>query len=565
MDFWHKPQKWIGVFLAILIILATNAPLLLQKTGAVLPDFRDDTDWENEQPDTQQVPDTDPYLLPPDNVSSPSTDYDWPDDDFDEPDNNYYTTPSTNNEYPSEEPAVDDTPSYTSAPVQQYVPPTAAPTAAPVQETAPEVTTAAAIPSAIEKYAAAQEYLTDTQIDNQNLFSTEKDQNAVHIAGGNVIINDSTITRKHDASTDGENSTHYGVGATVLATNGIGFISKSSLISEANAATGAFAYGSAKMYLSETSVSTALSNSHGLATAETGKLYAWNMEVNTQGDNSVPVYSGPGGGATVIDGGSYASAGLQSPVIMCASEVTLANAECTAEQSEAARVQGANTLTVYDTNLTGNQKINQDHSFQWTVLLYNPGTYNREDATNFYMKNGTITSKNGGMFFSTNTTSNIYLENVTLKPFKNSEFLIRCTGNSDPELWGAIGANGSVCNFTAVNQTLEGNVVWDAISELSLYVKDNSTLIGAFVKDSSDLRGSGFADLYIGPNCTWTVAGDSELSNLYNAGTIADTSGNPVTIKKTDGTVIAEGTSAYTIVVASYSNNANLSGAKKAP
>lgn len=76
--------------------------------------------------------------------------------------------------------------------------------------------------------------------------------------------------------------------------------------------------------------------------------------------------------------------------------------------------------------------------------------------------------------------------------------------------------------------------------------------------------GSGYSNVYISSDSSWTVTGDSTITNLYNAGTIKDANGNTVTIKGTDGTVYVNGTSAYTITVVSYSTSVDLSSASKA-
>ena len=73
--------------------------------------------------------------------------------------------------------------------------------------------------------------------------------------------------------------------------------------------------------------------------------------------------------------------------------------------------------------------------------------------------------------------------------------------------------------------------------------------------------GDGYCNVYISSDSSWTVTGDSTITNLYNVGTIKDADGNTVTIKGTDGTVYVNGTSAYTITVGSYSTSVDLSGA----
>ena len=137
------------------------------------------------------------------------------------------------------------------------------------------------------------------------------------------------------------------------------------------------------------------------------------------------------------------------------------------------------------------------------------------------------------------------------------------SGNSNQRGWGESGANGAECLFTAENQEMQGDVVWDSISQLDFYMTDGSTLTGAVTDDESNAGegGDGYCNLYIGEGCTWTVTGDSTLTSLSSNGTITDEDGNAVTVKGTDGTVYVEGESSYTVTVASYSDTADLSGA----
>ena len=110
---------------------------------------------------------------------------------------------------------------------------------------------------------------------------------------------------------------------------------------------------------------------------------------------------------------------------------------------------------------------------------------------------------------------------------------------------------------------MEGDVIWDSISQLDFYMTDGSTLTGTVVQDETDAGngGNGYCNVVIDKTSKWIVTGDSTLTSLSNAGTITDASGKTVTVKGTDGTVYVEGTSDYTITVDSYSTTANTSGA----
>ncbi|MDD6352470.1 MAG: hypothetical protein PUG16_08790 [Lachnospiraceae bacterium] len=174
-----------------------------------------------------------------------------------------------------------------------------------------------------------------------------------------------------------------------------------------------------------------------------------------------------------------------------------------------------------------------------------------------------VTAKNGGMFYTTNTQSTFVLDNVDITYADENDYFLKCTGNSNQRGWGQSGSNGANCTFTGISQEMEGNVIWDSISNLNFYMTEKSTLTGAFIDDESNAGngGSGTANLYIDSGSKWVVTADSTLTNLYNAGTIVDSNGNTVTIKGTDGTVYVQGTSSVTVTVSSYSTTADLSGA----
>ena len=97
---------------------------------------------------------------------------------------------------------------------------------------------------------------------------------------------------------------------------------------------------------------------------------------------------------------------------------------------------------------------------------------------------------------------------------------------------------------------MQGNVIWDSISQLDFTMK-SSTWTGAFVQDEDNAGdgSDGYANLVIDKDSTWIVTGDSVLTSLTNNGTIADADGKSVTILDTNGKILANGESGYTITV----------------
>ena len=143
-----------------------------------------------------------------------------------------------------------------------------------------------------------------------------------------------------------------------------------------------------------------------------------------------------------------------------------------------------------------------------------------------------------------------------------NEFFLQCTGNTNQRGWGQAGANGADCHFTGISQDMQGDVIWDSISDLDFYLTEGSSLTGAVVDDETYAGegGDGYCNVYVSADSTWTVTGDSTVSSLENEGTIVDSEGKTVTIQGTDGTVYVEGNSEYTITTGSYSDSADLSG-----
>ena len=422
--------------------------------------------------------------------------------------------------------------------------------------------------SGVDSYSAVKDYTEDAEAEKETFASAGKDENAVHISeGAKVVLDEAEISRKSEESTGGDNSSFYGVGAAVLDTDGTAYIKNSTIDTDAAGAAGIFAYGEGTVYASDTEITTKKDTSGGIHVAGGGTLYAWDMDIETEGESSAAVRSDRGGGTMVIDGGSYTSNGIGSPAVYSTADISINNAQLTANGSEAVCIEGMNTVRLFDSDLTGNMSDLEQNDCTWNVILYQSMSGDSEIGNStFEMTGGSVTAGNGGMFYTTNTESTITLSGVDIVNADDSEFFLRCTGNRNERGWGTAGENGADCLFTGIQQQMQGDAIWDSISKLDFYMTEGSTLEGAVVDDESNAGdgGDGYCNLYIGEDCTWTVTGDSTLSRLFNAGTIVDKNGATVTVKGTDGTVYQEGAGSCTITVDSYSEEADLSGAEKA-
>ena len=412
--------------------------------------------------------------------------------------------------------------------------------------------------SGVDSYEAVTTYSEDANVTGDTVSSTGTDENAILVdSGASVTISGSTITRDSDDSTGGDNSSFYGVGAAVLVTDGTVTVSDTEIDTDAAGGAGVFAYGSGVAYVSNCTINTVKNTSGGIHVAGGGTLYAENCVVNTEGESSAAIRSDRGGGTMVVNGGTYTSNGVGSPAVYCTADIEVSNATLTANGSEAVCIEGLNTLVLTDCDLTGNMSDDSQNDCTWTIIVYQSMSGDSEVGNGtFSMTGGSITTSNGGIFYTTNTECTIYLSDVTINYADDNDFFLRVTGNANQRGWGTTGSNGSQCTFTADDQDMEGLVVYDSISTLDFTMQNGSVLAGAFVDDESCAGngGDGYCNVVIDSTSTWIVTEDSVVTTLSCEGTIVDADGNTVSIVGTDGTVYVEGTSDLTVTVTSYSN-----------
>lgn len=156
------------------------------------------------------------------------------------------------------------------------------------------------------------------------------------------------------------------------------------------------------------------------------------------------------------------------------------------------------------------------------------------------MTGGSLTGNNGDMFYITNTHSIINLSNVDITNKDADAYLMRVTGNSAARGWGKAGANGAQVEFTASNQTLNGDIAVDTVSTLNMTLTDSSDFTGTINIIDNAQNGTAVdnnAVVTIDSDNTWTLTGDCTVTSLENNGTI---NFNGHTITLADGTVLSK-------------------------
>lgn len=385
---------------------------------------------------------------------------------------------------------------------------------------------------------------SDTTVTGETYTSTGDDENALRVDGASVTLDGITVDKSAGSSSNTEDGDFYGMNAALLATNGAEVtITNATINSSAQNGNGVFSYGEGTIVnIFDSTITTTADNSGGIQTTGGGTTNASNLTVETSGNSAAAIRSDRGGGTVNVDEGTYTSNGYNSPAVYSTADITVSNAALTANNSEALVIEGSNSITLNDCDVTGNMSDTEGTSSDenvHNVMIYQSMSGDAEVGTSsFSMTGGSLTAKNGDMFYITNTHSVISLSGVSITNEGEDANLMTITGNSASHGWGSAGSNGAQAEVTASDQVLEGNIVVDTISTLDLTLSDGSTFTGTINITDNEAGGTAVSDntvVTIDAGCTWTLTGDCTISFLTNNGTI---NFNGYTITLADGTVL---------------------------
>lgn len=384
----------------------------------------------------------------------------------------------------------------------------------------------------------------DGEVSGTTYTSDGDDENALRVTGATATLNGVTVNKSGGASSNPGNGDFYGTNAALLATDGATVtIQDATITSNAQGGNGVFSYGKGTtVNLSDSTITTQKDNSGGIQTTGGGTTNATNLTVETNGNSSAAIRSDRGGGTVNVEKGTYTSKGYNSPAVYSTANITVKNAALTAENSEALVVEGKNSITLENCDVSGSMSDSKGTSSSenvHNVMIYQSMSGDAETGTaNFSMTGGKLTSSNGDQFYVTNTDCNITLSGVTLVNKDKDGKLLRVTGNSASHGWGTAGKNGAQVTFTADAQTMEGDMEVDSISTLDLTLKNNSTFTGTIqIVDNADggTAVENNAVVTIEKGSKWVLTGDCTITSLTNNGTI-DFNGHTITLA--DGTVL---------------------------
>jgi hypothetical protein len=376
-------------------------------------------------------------------------------------------------------------------------------------------------------YSGATELKATATETGKTYQSIKTDENALLVSTKEAVTIAQPTINKTGSSNSGDNCSFYGVNAALLVKGGSTTTIKGGTItSDADGANGVFSYGGnggrnggqgdgTTVIIEDTKITTTGGGSGGIMTTGGGVMKAKNLTINTSGRSSAPIRTDRGGGVVTVDGGSYTSNGLGSPVIYSTADVTVSNATLTSNMSEGVCIEGKNSITLNNCQMTvSNTQRNGHAQFLDAIMIYQSFSGDADSGnSHFTMNGGSLTNKQGHLFHVTNTNAIISLNNVKLVNEDPATVLLSVCAD------GWQGASNKA-TINASHQQLEGTILVGSDSELTLNLTDGSTFNGSINGNITNAEGSsvstetGTVNISLGDDCTWTLTADTYITSL---------------------------------------------------
>ncbi|WP_407393605.1 hypothetical protein [Methanobrevibacter sp.] len=383
--------------------------------------------------------------------------------------------------------------------------------------------------------------------------------------GGSLKLTDSILNKTGDTATSGDDADFYGVNSAVLVnTNGTLDISNVEINTDSKGSNGIFVTnaeasgdssqggegsqppempsgevpgqgggdqpgqttieGTTEANIKNVKITTHSDKSRGLDATYNGVINAENVIINTDGQSCAALATDRGEGqvhvkSSEINTGVSKESGRGSPLIYSTGNITLENSKGTAYVSQIACIEGKNSIEISGCDLKGygggNRQDGDTYVDLGGVFIYQSMSGDADVGTSHFKATNSKLSipsdspeySQAPMFHVTNTACVIDLVNTELS--FGSNILLEVSSQNQ---WGNVGSNGGTAELNTNNENIEGNVIVDSISSLT-WNMENTQFKGA-------INSTGNTTVNVAGGSTWTLTGDSTLSNLTVSGNI---------------------------------------------
>lgn len=344
-------------------------------------------------------------------------------------------------------------------------------------------------------------------IAHESMTNTTADQNAFIGKNKAVIDIENSVFDKTGDTTSDDNSNFRGQNAVVLGIEGSQInIKGSNITSNSKGSNAVFATGEGSVInVENTNIHTKSDSSRGLDATYKGTVNGKNLTITTEGAHSATLATDRGEGTITAEAAKLTTSGEGSPVIYSTGNIMVNNVNGIANNSEIGVVEGKNSITLTNSNVTGYK----DNGF----MLYQSFSGDAESGiARLKAENNTLTTHATGAFlYVNNTTAEVDLSNNTIS-MPNTSTLVKAAADSR---WGKTGENGGHLTLRTSNQELSGNIMADSISTIALDMTNGSSLVGAVNTDNTAKE----VTVKLSKDSNWILTGDSYVKSLSNEDT----------------------------------------------
>lgn len=222
---------------------------------------------------------------------------------------------------------------------------------------------------------------------------------------------------------------------------------------------GVFATDSGTALVNDTSIETMADNSRGLDATYGGTILANKITADTQGGHSAIVATDRGGGSISLADVTLSTAGSGSPLLYSTGDIQVNNVSGTSSGSQIAGMEGLNTILIKDSTLesTVTGKTASDPIANG-IIIYQSTSGDAEASTGehatFQSVDSTLSSAigSGSMFYFTNTTADVVLQNNTELDFDTDAATL--TDNA------AAGSGTGTASDATITVNVDGTSTW---------------------------------------------------------------------------------------------------------
>lgn len=344
-------------------------------------------------------------------------------------------------------------------------------------------------------------------IAHESMTNTTADQNAFIGKNKAVIDIENSVFDKTGDTTSDDNSNFRGQNAVVLGIEGSQInIKGSNITSNSKGSNAVFATGEGSVInVENTNIHTKSDSSRGLDATYKGTVNGKNLTITTEGAHSATLATDRGEGTITAEAAKLTTSGEGSPVIYSTGNIMVNNVNGIANNSEIGVVEGKNSITLTNSNVTGYK----DNGF----MLYQSFSGDAENGiARLKAENNTLTTHATGAFlYVNNTTAEVDLSNNAIS-MPNTSTLVKAAADSR---WGKTGENGGHLTLRTSNQELNGNIMADSISTIALDMTNGSSLVGAINTDNTAKE----VTVKLSKDSNWILTGDSYVKSLSNEDT----------------------------------------------